>query len=148
MISKEGSELFMNPSTGAEVPIGLEHNSLVMDVEIRAITLEKKEEAEGKPHDVEARDEPSPVLHSGEMRVLALQGFVSRELEQLSLSPGWHVLPNGVAAYSDPVALNFMDPRGNFDVEWPARMTLMKIHGGSGLRTPKTFVQPRIHTRS
>lgn len=64
--------------------------------------------------------------------MLALQGFVSRELEQLSLSPGWHVLPNGVAAYSDPVALNFMDPRGNFDVEWPARMTLMKVHDGTG----------------
>ena len=130
--SKEGSELFMNHPNGAEVPIRLERNSSVMDVQIRAITLEKKEEADGKPHDVEARDEASPVLHREEMRVLALQGFVSRELEQLSLSPGWHVLPNGVAAYSDPVALNFMDPRGNFDVEWPARMTLMKIHDGSG----------------
>ena len=129
---KEGSELFMNHPTGAEVPIRLERNSLVMDVQIRAITLEKKEEAERKPHDVEARDEAFRLLHSEEMRVLALQGFVSRELEQLSPSPGWHVLPNGVAAYSDPVALNFMDPRGNFDVEWPARLTLMKVHDGPG----------------
>ena len=116
VISKDGSELFMNHPTGAEVPIRLERNSLGMDVQIRAITVEKKEEADG----------------GEEMRVLALQGFVSRELEQLSLSPGWHVLPNGVAAYSDPVALNFMDPRGNFDVEWPARMTLMKVHDGTG----------------
>ena len=87
VISKEGSELFMNHPTGAEVPTRLERNSLVMDVQIRAITLEKNEEADGKPHDVEARDEASPVLHSEEMRVLALQGFVSREQKQLSLSP-------------------------------------------------------------
>ena len=132
VISKDGSELFMNHPTGAEVPIRLERNSLVMDVQIRAITVEKKEEADGKPHDAGARDEALQLLHREEMRVLALQGFVSRELEQLSLSPGWHVLPNGVAAYSDPVALNFMDPRGNFDVEWPARMTLMKVHDGTG----------------
>ncbi len=93
VISKEGSELFMNHPTGAEVPIRLERNSLVMDVQIRAITLERKEEAERKPHDVEARDEAFRLSHSEEMRVLALQGIVSRELQQLSLSPGWMFYP-------------------------------------------------------
>ena len=34
VISKDGSELFMNHPTGAEVPIRLERNSLVMDVQI------------------------------------------------------------------------------------------------------------------
>ena len=51
-------------------------------------------------------------MRAAEMRVMALQGFVSGELVQVSLSPGWHVLPNGVAAYSDPwihVAISMMN---------------------------------------
>ena len=53
------------------------------------------------------------------MRIMARRGFLSRELLELERSPGWHVLPNGVAVYSDAVALNYLDPSNNFDVEWP-----------------------------
>ena len=42
VISKDGKELFMNHPTGAGVPLRLERNSLVMDVQLRAITVEKK----------------------------------------------------------------------------------------------------------
>ena len=76
-----------------------------MELHICSTTVEKPEELEQYE------------MHEDEIRVTALQGFACRELTQLSLTTGWHVLPNGVAAYSDPVALHFLDPRGNFDVE-------------------------------
>ena len=50
----------------------------------------------------------------------------------MSKTPGWHVLPNGIVAYSDPVATHYLDARDNFDVDWPSRMTLMKAPGESG----------------
>ena len=65
-------------------------------------------------------------------RVFILKGFLSRELIMMSRSPGWHVLPNGIVAYSDPVATHYLDARDNFDTDWPARMTLMKSAGDSG----------------
>ena len=42
------------------------------------------------------------------------------------MEPGWHRLPNGVVAYSDPVATSLVDPRGQIEDTWRARMTLIK----------------------
>ena len=42
-------------------------------------------------------------------------GLLSRELVQTWRTPGWHVLPNGIVAYADPVATQFLDARDNFD---------------------------------
>ena len=51
-----------------------------VDLHICSIAVEKPEELE--QHE----------MHEDEIRVTALQGFVCRELAQLSLTPGWHVL--------------------------------------------------------
>ena len=52
------------------------------------------------------------------MRVYVLRGFLSKYVEELELSPGWHRLPNGVIAYSDPVAIRLADARQSVDGEW------------------------------
>ena len=114
-VRREDGEMFIQHPSGAAVPIRLERNSLVMDVHVCMIKDNTEEEKQGD-----------------EARICALRGFLSRELGELERSPGWHVLPNGVVVYSDSVALNFLDPRNNFDVEWPSRMTLMKLNNGSG----------------
>ena len=64
------------------------------------------------------------------MRVCVLRGFLSKYVEELELSLGWHRLPNGVIVYSDPVAIRLVDARQSVDGEWKSRMTLMKDKDG------------------
>ena len=65
-----------------------------------------------------------------EARVLALQGSLSRYVKDLEVQPGWHQLPNGIVAYSDPVAMTLADPRGQIEETWKSRMTLLKEKNG------------------
>ena len=51
----------------------------------------------------------------GEARVMALRGSLSRYVKDLEMQPGWHQLPNGIVAYSDPVAMSLTDPRGQIE---------------------------------
>ena len=64
------------------------------------------------------------------MRVFVLRGFLSKYVEELELSPGWHRLPNGVIVYSDPIAIRLADARQSVDGEWKSRMTLLKDKDG------------------
>ena len=66
------------------------------------------------------------------MEVCALEGFLGASFKELEKTPGWHVLPNGLAAYSDPVATQLLDPSGTF--EWKARMTFMKTKDGKWMQ--------------
>lgn len=36
--------------------------------------------------------------------VMALRGTFSKYIEELEMAPDWHRLPNGIVAYSDPIA--------------------------------------------
>ena len=86
-VRREDGEMFIQHPSGAAVPIRLERNSLVMDVHVCMIKDNTEEEKQGD-----------------EARICALRGFLSRELGELERSPGWHVLPNGVAVYSQQIA--------------------------------------------
>ena len=69
-----------------------------------------------------------------ESRVLALRGSLSRYVKDLELQPGWHQLPNGIVAYSDPVAVSLADPRGQIEEAWKSRMTLLKEKEGTWIQ--------------
>lgn len=60
-----------------------------------------------------------------------LCGFISRELATLESVPGWHVLPNGIMAHSNPNATRFHDPSSAFGDEETSRMTMIKDRKGS-----------------
>ena len=120
-----------------DIPARLERNGLVMDVKVCAAMLEdSKEESSSKEtattnntqQHQQQQAEQQEALH-----VFALKGYISSELMKLEVIPGWHVLPNGVVVYSDPVAQNYLDPRDNYNEEWKARMTLMKLPGQEGI---------------
>lgn len=55
-----------------------------------------------------------------ENRVLVLRGYLSRYVEELEYVPGWHRLPNGVVAHSDPVAVYMTDPSQSIEGDWKA----------------------------
>ena len=59
-----------------------------------------------------------------------LRGTLSKYIEELEMAPGRHRLPNGIVAYSDPVAVSMTDPRGQIEDHWKARMTLVKDADG------------------
>ena len=50
-----------------------------------------------------------------EARVMALRGTPSKHIQDLEMAPGWHRLPNGIVAYSDPIATTLADPRGQME---------------------------------
>ena len=57
----------------------------------------------------------------------ALQGYLSKYVKELEMTPGWHRLPNGVAVYSDPVATQLVS---SIEKDYKARMTLVKGKDG------------------
>ena len=91
------------------VPIHKERNSLQFTARISMVEAEEEESKKDK-----------------EMRIMALRGTLSRYVKEMEMEPGWHQLPNGVVAYSDPVATRLLDPRGQVEDAWKARMTLIK----------------------
>ena len=72
-----------------------------------------------------------------------LRGFISRELAMLESVPGWHILPNGIMAHSNPNAMHFHDPRSAFGDEWTSRMTLIKDRKGSQWQQVESLVDYR-----
>lgn len=64
------------------------------------------------------------------MRINVLRAYLSKNVEELELTPQWHRLPNRVIAYSDPVAIRLADARQSVDGDWKARLTLMKDKDG------------------
>ena len=71
-------------------------------------------------------------------RVQVLQGYLSKYVQELEMTPGWHRLPNGVAVYSDPVATQLVDPAGSIEKIYKARMTLVKGKDGLWEQLEKT----------
>ena len=101
---------------GVEIPLEMRKNSLQVVAEICSV------EAEDSEHEEEWNT----------VEVCALEGFLGASFKELEKTPGWHVLPNGLAAYSDPVATQLLDPSGTF--EWKARMTFMKTKDGKWMQ--------------
>ena len=77
--------------------------------------------AQEKVSEKDAEDEGTAVL----------QGYLSKYVQEMEMTPGWHRLPNGVAVYSDPVATQLIDPSGSIEKDYKARLTLVK--GKEGL---------------
>ena len=107
------------------MPIHKERNSLQFTARISVVETEEKKTEEDQ-----------------EMRVMAL-GTLSRYMKEMEMEPGWHRLPNGVVAYSDPVATSLLDPRGQIKEAWKARMTLKAFRriGTSGPQRTLTFFE-------
>ena len=99
--------------------------------EVKIEGTKMKEEAQCNVIDLEEDDEVDEVFET--LRVMALKGYLSRELALLEGLPGWHVLPNGVVVYSDPQATHLLDASGSFGREWCSRMTLVKIEDSGGM---------------
>ena len=95
------------------VPISNERNSLQLEAHIYIIDIEETQKENGK-----------------EARIMALRGTPSKHIQDLEMAPGWHRLPNGIVAYSDPIATTLADPRGQIEDKWKARLTLVKDNDG------------------
>ena len=106
-----------NEEKDVSVPIRNEHNSLQFEANIFVVTA---------PESNLKRDNGS----KQEARVMMLRGTLSKYVEELEMAPGWHRLPNGIVAYSDPVAVSMTDPRGQIEDHWKARLTLVKDADG------------------
>ena len=101
---------------GTKVALRMARNALMFDAEVCTVQV-KEEESEA-------------VQKDEELRVLALRGFLSGYLKELELTPGWHRLPNGVAAYCDPVATRLLDPSQSIEGDMKGRLTLIKEKDG------------------
>ena len=111
--AEDGQLGLQRKGRGIHVPINGERNSLQFSARTSMVetTAEKKE-------------------GEGEARIMALRGRLSRYVKDLEMQPGWHQLPNGIVAYSDPVAMSLTDPRGQIESTWKSRMTLVKENDG------------------
>ena len=111
--AEDGQLELQHKGRGIHVPINGERNSLQFSARISMVEVAamKKEE-------------------QGEARVMALRGSLSRYVKDLEMQRGWHQLPNGIVAYSDPVAMSLTDPRGQIESTWKSRMTLVKENDG------------------
>ena len=65
-----------------------------------------------------------------DLHVCMLKGYPSKYVQELEKAQGWHRLPNGVSAYSDPVATHFMDLTYSIEGDMKGRVTLMKDKDG------------------
>ena len=104
---RSGDGLNLWHKQGVEIPLEMKKNGLQVVAEICSVETENNEHEE----------------EWNTVEVCVLEGFLGASFEELEKSPGWHVLPNGLAAYSDPVATQLLDPSGTFD--WKARMTFI-----------------------
>ena len=108
--SGDGLNLWHNQRV--EIPLEMKQNSLQVVAEICSVETENNEHEE----------------EWNTVEVCVLEGFLGASFKELEKTPGWHVLLNGLAAYSDPV----LDPSGTFD--WKARMTFMKAKDGEWMQ--------------
>ena len=97
---------------GTKVALRMARNALMFDAEVCTVQVEE--------------EESGAVQKGEELRVVALRGFLSGYLKELELTPGWHRLPNGVAAYCDPVATRLLDPSQSIEGDMKSRLTFIK----------------------
>ena len=109
----DGSLRLRHEGRAVNIPLNNDRNSLQCEARIFAVM------AREKIPEKDAEDE-------GTARVLALQGYLSKYVQEMEMTPGWHRLPNGVAVYSDPVATQLIDPSGSTEKDYQARLTLVK----------------------
>ena len=122
----EGSLHLRHEGRSVDIPLNMERNSLQCEARIFAVlTSEDKVDQEQKSEEEAAR-------------VQVLQGYLSKYVQELEMTPGWHRLPNGVAVYSDPVATQLVDPTGSIEKIYKARMTLVKGKDGLWEQLEKT----------
>ena len=152
---KECGLCLTNPRTETKIPLHLENNSIHLKAKIEMVSIcsvdedsvlqrdeydrwrieDKRRRRERGEEDVSDDDVTS---HESEdytpaNRIFALEGYLSKELENIARSPGWHRLPNGVAVYPDATADKYLNPEGMLNEKWNKRMTLMKKPGKEGI---------------
>ena len=122
--SVDGSLHLRHETREVDIPLNTSRNSLQFEAQILMVKM--SEEAE--MHD----EKPKSLKEEGqdEVRVFALTGYLSRYVKDLEVTPGWHRLPNGVAVYSDPVAMKMIDPSDSTEKMYKARMTMVKGKDG------------------
>ena len=97
----EGSLHLRHEGRSVGIPLNMERNSLQCEARIFAVQASEDQAHQEKRNEEEAA------------RVQVLQGYLSKYVQELEMTPGWHRLPNGVAVYSDPVATQLVDPSGS-----------------------------------
>ena len=143
---------------GTMIPLHLENHSIHTKARLEMVSISKEDDADEvkQRHDCEqwrlgnrprrkdrGEEEASKddvTSHEGlhytpAKRVFVLEGYLSKELTNTSKGPGWHRLPNGVAAYADATADKYLNPEGMINEKWSKRMTLMKKPGQEGIST-------------
>ena len=124
----EGSLHLRHEGRSVDVPLNTERNSLQCEARIFAAQTNEEQVPQKKKID----DEDAA-------RIQVLQGYLSKYVQELEMTPGWHRLPNGVAVYSDPVATQLVDPSGSIEKIYKvARMTLVKGKDGLWEQLEKT----------
>ena len=121
----QGSLHLKHEGRAVNIPLNTERNSLQCEARIFAVQKEEKQK--------EKTDEEEDAA-----RVQVLQGYLSKYVQELEMTPGWHRLPNGVAVYSDPVATQLVDPTGSIEKLYKARLTLVKGKDGLWEQLEKT----------
>ena len=122
--SVDGSLRLRHETREVDIPLNTSRNSLQFEAQILMVKLNEE---------VEMQDEKLKNLKeddSDEKRVFALTGYLSRYVKDLEMTPGWHRLPNGVAVYSDPVAMKLIDPSDSVEKMYKARVTMVKGKDG------------------
>ena len=114
---------------GSEILLNMSRNSIQFEAKIQMVSFVPESGASVK----DGEDE--------NLRMQALEGYLSRELQNLEKSPGWHRLPNGVVVFSDAVACSFLDPRQMFGQHWKSRMTLMQFFLGASFDASVRYVR-------
>ena len=122
----EGSLHLRHEGRSVDIPLNTERNSLQCEARIFAVEM-----SEGQVHQQEKDKEE-------EARIQVLHGYLSKYVQELEMTPGWHRLPNGVAVYSDPVATQLVDPSGSIEKIYKSRLTLVKGKDGLWEQLEKT----------
>ena len=154
---------------GTMIPLHLENHSIHTKARLEMVSISKEDDADEvkQRHDCEqwrlgnrprrkdrGEEEASKddvTSHEGlhytpAKRVFVLEGYLSKELTNTSKGPGWHRLPNGVAAYADATADKYLNPEGMINEKWSKRMTLMKKPGQEGISTQIEYTKDyRVH---
>ena len=124
---------YLQHSNGTRIPVRMMKHSLLFEAKVYAV----KEEEGQKEEEHRGREE---------VRVCVLRGYPSKYVQDLEKAPGWHRLPNGVSAYSDPVATHFMDPSHSIEGDMKGRLTLIKDKDGMWRQLENAFDYKELGT--
>ena len=136
-----------HPDKKTEIPLKMSRNSIQLAAKIQTVSI-GEDDAKSlvrnaanpdskkrgmREENVSMREEFESNLSRGDLRVFVLEGYLSHGLKSIEKSPGWHRLPNGVLAHSDPVSYKFLNPSDMLGKHWKCRLTFMKKDNNSGL---------------